>query len=217
MSLAWALAATIGGVAVERARDLGAEVLRWTAGLAIDADGSPHAYALDGKGLDRLANAGKPGKWWGLVVDADGDPVVQGEGDPAPGFFVSPTSLCDRSKRLSDPRRYVDSETVAYIAVPPELVARGVAMGDVALVACGALTTAAIVADVGPHGHLGEGSIALARALGIDADPRLGGCEGGVQVTLWPGTHATPAWPRSKLDIAGVVRAMSRAPAVATL
>ena len=33
----------------------------------------------------------------------------------------------------------------------------------------------AIFADVGPHGKIGEGSIALARALGLDDNPRRGG------------------------------------------
>jgi hypothetical protein len=33
----------------------------------------------------------------------------------------------------------------------------------------------AIFADVGPHGKIGEGSVALARALGLNDDPRHGG------------------------------------------
>jgi hypothetical protein len=36
-------------------------------------------------------------------------------------------------------------------------------------------TSFAIFADVGPHGKIGEGSVALARALGLNDDPRHGG------------------------------------------
>jgi Fungal chitosanase of glycosyl hydrolase group 75 len=66
--------------------------------LGIDADGSPHAYHPNGSppGLDYLANAGKPGNWYGIVTDnqkASGNPVVQGSSDPAPGFYISSTAL----------------------------------------------------------------------------------------------------------------------------
>jgi hypothetical protein len=75
-------------------------------GLRITADGSPRAYHRDPKlGLDFLANAGSTGRWGGLVTDSKGEPVVQGENDPAPGYYVSLTSLQDRTKRPTDPHR----------------------------------------------------------------------------------------------------------------
>ena len=169
--------------------------LRWTAGLAIDADGCPRAYHPSGwRGLDYLGNAGRPGRWWGIVCDSRGEPIVQGEGDPAPGFYVSPTSLCDRTRHIHDPRRYVDSATVPYLAVPSDLIRLGVHLGDVALVTRGEKSTPAIVADVGPPDKLGEGSIALAEALGVPSDPRHGGCSSGVSVRLWRGSGT--GWPR---------------------
>ena len=48
---------------------------------------------------------------------------------------------------------------------------------------------AAIVADESaPELPLGEGSIALASALGIDSDPRHGGIEKGVGYVIYPGS-----------------------------
>ncbi|NCU92315.1 MAG: hypothetical protein EBV44_10280 [Synechococcaceae bacterium WB7_1B_046] len=65
----------------------------FTAGMRIDADGanghdgSGRAAYADGKTgtqpLDYLANAGKPGNWWGIVVDGKGVPIKQAATDPA--------------------------------------------------------------------------------------------------------------------------------------
>src|SRR5258708_2675267 len=83
------------------------------AGLAVDADGSPHAYAPSGsglQGLDYLANAGHSGNWWGIATDSHGMPYIQGPNTPAPGYYVSTTALEDGSKAVNDPARYVNSE-----------------------------------------------------------------------------------------------------------
>ncbi len=125
-----------------------------------------------------------------------------------PGAYVSETALADPSKAIGNPARYVDAQTIPYISVPPELLhALGVRKGDVALVARGPVTAAAVVGDVGPRGKLGEGSPALCRLLGINPDPRLGGAPGGVSVTLWPGS--TRGWPRTVEDVADQVRGLS--------
>jgi hypothetical protein len=172
----------------------------WRSGLAIDADGSPRAYHPDGKsGLDYLANAGKPGNWWALVCNAAGVPIVQGPDDPAPGFYVPATSLVDRSRAAADPRRYVDSETVPYITATRGMLSLGCQLGDVAMVSYGALDCAAVVADVGPNP--GEGSIALARALGLPSDPRHGGCSHPV-VSFAVFKGSARGWPRSNEDVA---------------
>lgn len=194
---------TIGGTAIEEQGD----ALVWTAGLAIDADGSPHAYHPDGRsGLDYLANAGNPGRWWGVVCDG-GVPVEQGLLDPAPGFLVSPTSLCDRTRHLHDPLRYVDSERIPYLAVPRVLLQLGLHLGDVAQVEYQGRSSPAIVADVGPADHLGEGSIALAEALGIPSSPRHGGCSSGVAVRVW--RRSARGWPREWREVETQVEALA--------
>lgn len=180
--------------------------LVWSAGLAIDADGSPDAYTPPGSGLrgrDALANAGRPGNWWGVLTDSgkpDGTPIVQGPDDPCPGFYVSPTALCDPSRKRTDPRRYVDSAKVPYLAIPPELRAIGAKMGDVAHVLYREIGCAAIVADAGPRGKIGEGSIALANALGIPSSPRHGGVAHGVSTVLF--LDSASGWPRAHEEIA---------------
>lgn len=52
----------------------------------------------------------------------------------------------------------------------------------------------AIVGDFGPATHLGEGSIALAKALGIPSDPKTGGTdEARFEYRFWPGEIAKVA------------------------
>jgi hypothetical protein len=179
------------------------KIVSWTSGMGIDADGSPHAYAPLGSGLkalDYLANAGKPGNWYGLVTDPDSNPIIQGQKDPAPGYYVSPTALSDRTKRLHDPRCYVDSETVPYIAIPPELKKlAGVKLGDLVMVLCNGARCGAICADVGPHNKIGEGSIYLAQQLRIPPSAKNGGVSSGVSYTIFKGT--SKGWPRALDDI----------------
>lgn len=186
----------------------------WAGGMNVDADGCPHAYAPVGgalRGLDALGNAGSEGDWFGVVTDngqKTGKPVVQKTG-PWKGFLVSPSSLVDHSiTDLADPARYVDAERVPYISIASDLLAsKGgpLHVGDLAMVVYKGRTCAALVADVGPAHKYGEGSIALAAALGIPSSPRNGGCSSGVVYVCWPGTAATPAWPRSHDDIAASV------------
>ena len=179
---------------------------QWTAGLAIDCDGAFHAYHPDGIGLDDNRNArNAAGKWVGVITDADGQPVIQGPDAPAPGYMVSGTALVDPRWKREDPRRYVDASTICFLVAPPALLRAGLALGDVAWVTYKGRGAAAIFADVGPSSKIGEGSPALARALGIDDSPRHGGVGAGVSVVAWlqSGTH--PPWPRSNEGIAAEV------------
>lgn len=185
----------IGGVDVH----LDGRTVSWTSGMSIDGDGSPRAYSPFGsaqRGLDYLANAGAPGNWYGLACDEHSDPIVQGKDDPAPGYYVSTTALRDHGLPAHDPRSYVDSERVPYIAVPRPLLASGVRLGDFAVVGYGPLKCGAIVADIGPAKHIGEGSIALAEALGMKSDPRRGGVSALVRYCIYLGSAGSPAWPR---------------------
>jgi hypothetical protein len=191
--------------------------IEFEAGMAVDADGAARAYHPDDTGLDRLEHAGGPGSWWALATDEDGEPFVQGKDDPAPGFYVSTTSLVDESRAPRDPRRYVDSAAVPYVALPALFFeALGCKLGDVAWVERRPLDgavrgTAAILADVAPpSAPLGEGSIALAQRLGIPSDPRVGGTRRpSVRYALFCG--APLGWPRpvTEIDAAGE-RAESR-------
>ena len=160
----------------------------FVAGMTIDADGAPNAYNPDNTGLDDLANAGQPGHWEGVIQDRDGNPVVQGPEDPFPGFYVSCTSLSDRTKSPTDPTRYVDASQIPYVVLPREVASQsGARLGDFAVVVNlrNGKSSDAIFADIGT---LGEGSIALAENLGIWANARQGGRRGGILYLVFPGS-----------------------------
>lgn len=178
----------------------------YKAGLAIDADGAFRAYNPDDRlGLDSLNHAGHEGNWWALVTEnekSSGRPVLQLNSDPAPGFYVSTTALYDPDNpNPRDPRRYVDASTVPYVVLHPKAL-NFARLGDFATVVNlqNGRISAAIVADVSaPNLPIGEGSIALARALGIDANPRTGGKDGDVAYLVYP--HSGNRRPRELADI----------------
>lgn len=150
----------------------------YRAKMAIDADGCPRAYGPNNSGLDWTANAGYPGNWWGIVTDVNGDPIIQNSSDPYPGMYVSSTSLVRTGYSNANPLRYVDSENIPYIALPSALQSlANIAKGDLAYVrnTTNGNTCFAYFADTGPGGKLGEGSMALAVALGINSSPKTGG------------------------------------------
>ena len=65
----------------------------------------------------------------------------------------------------------------------------------------------AIVADESaPDLTMGEGSIALARALGVDPDPRSGGTEKGIAYVIFSGSGNGK--PRALDDIASTSQAL---------
>lgn len=158
----------------------------------IDADGSPRAYGPDDTGLDATNNAkDRNGNWVGVMVDSLKNPIIQKEGDPYPNLYVSQTTLFDEKYPISDTRRFVNSEKIPYIALPPDLLTlSGITIGDI----CYAYNPTtqkgsyAIFADIGREGQLGEGSIYLAKQLGItNLDPRTGGLDGeAVQYVIFP-------------------------------
>ena len=179
-------------------------VLFFESGMIIDADGAYRAYHPNGRpGLESLSNAGRPGNWWALVTDngrPNGHPVIQTANDPAPGFYVSMTSLQDPCRARKDPRRYVDAESVYFIVLPAKL-GLGVTLGDLVVAfrpATGA-QACAVYADVGPAHQIGEGSIALAKALGIPSSPKAGGIGSGIFYFVFKGSARK--WPLSQYEI----------------
>ncbi len=179
--------------------------------MAIDADGAYRAYHPDNRlGFDSIEHAGHPGNWWALATDTgepSGHPVVQGKNDPAPGYYVSMTSLFDASIASErDPRRFVDAATIPYVVLPPEGFKQA-QLGDFATVVNlqNGKVAGAIVADQSaPDLPMGEGSIALAVALGINSDPRRGGVEKDVAYIIYP--KSGNGKPRSLNEIVSSLR-----------
>lgn len=173
----------------------GVDAFVYEAGLAVDADGAFRAYHANNRlGLDTIEDAGHPGNWWALATDTgepSGRPVVQGKIDPAPGYYVSMTSLFDAANpNERDPHRFVDAASIPYIVLPP-VGFKYAKLGDFATVLNrrnGKVAEAIVADESAPELKMGEGSIALAVALGIDSNPRSGGIEHGVAYVIYPGS-----------------------------
>ena len=100
-------------------------IITWVSGATIDADGangqggSGHgAYAPVGSGLhglDDLHNAqDQHGNWVGILLQPGTKiPFIQGPGDPAPGFFVSPTSVKNHRFDANGKNRHPGRESLA--------------------------------------------------------------------------------------------------------
>jgi hypothetical protein len=138
-------------------------------------------------------------QWYGVVAEGSAKiagrtiqgvkPVLQRDGS---GFYVSPTSLVDRSVTdTADQRRYPNPLRVASAVVPTSVLKQGVAFGSfgVAIDTRKKLAVPFVVGDAGPR--IGEGSPALARRVAglplsdtIDRKSRFAGQVDGASV-LW--------------------------------
>lgn len=141
-----------------------------------------------------------------LAVDLDGSPFACSADHGA-------TDQCPTSLMLPDGRGGevpVDADAVPYVVIPwagpSDMRGRftaltGVGVGDFGYVRYRGVTVPVIVADTGPFEKLGEGSLALHRALGRElcaARERGGVCtrvvdpmesiDGGVLTVLFPGS-----------------------------
>ena len=154
--------------------DVANNLVSYDGPMMIDADGSPNAYRLDDKGLDSLANAkSRNGQFVGVVV-VNGVPHVQ----PDKVSLVSTTSYQRSGHTVCDPKRYLDSEVIPYVAVPTRVIdaVPGIVIGSRVIVT-NLRTGVSCVAVAGDcsGSHIGEASIACARLLGINANARKGG------------------------------------------
>jgi len=162
--------------------------------MTVDADGAPKCYHPDDTpGLDRLANA-----------TSDSKKFIQGANGigPAPGFFVSGTSLNSGPENRCD--TYVDAVEIPYIVFYSNFP--GVKVGDVAMVVNlqNGKRTHAIIADTN-GGTMGEASVRTAEVLGIPSSPRHGGTNSNIILyIIFPGTKFAPVnppphWPNDRI------------------
>lgn len=159
----------------------------------IDADGAngqngaKAAYMIDDKGSELLANGGMGmhngrvvgiHSWFKDIVILDDDDDEEPKVFPG-GIIVSRTAYKWSEPKANAPDAYLDSETVAYICVPPEIQngVEGIVLGCKCIV-FNRLTgkqAEGVVGDIGPRHKIGEISIEMARLLGINPSPRSGG------------------------------------------
>ena len=130
----------------------------------------------------------------GMAIDADGSPRATA---------IDPHGQLQTSLTYPD-GRYVNSETVNYIALPDGLYTRyGIAPGDFAVVKYGNRYAYAIFADVAPAHVRGEGSMALAAALGINNSPTVGGVAQGVEYLIFAGSGTGKAVSPAQINSRG--------------
>jgi len=118
--------------------------------------------------------------------------------DPYPGYFISTTSLVDSSvpEEPAKPKRYVDATVIPYIALqgpgdkPGPFGITGLRIGDLAMVINGdtGKYSFAIYADW--KSGVGEGSVALAKALGLNSSAANGGADDDILTIVFPGSGA---------------------------
>lgn len=142
--------------------------------MTVDVDGAPNSYGPDNrKALDFELNAHvgakKSGAIVGYLLDKQGKPIIQGNDDPAPGFYISKTGYFDvKNTNEVDPRRYVNAAEINYTVLAKSAKDKGVNTGDFCVVHSikNNKTVFAIVGDTG-HSNGAEGSLALLQRLGF--------------------------------------------------
>ena len=166
--------------------------------MTVDADGAPKCYHPkpdDGLGLDDLANS-----------TSNSRKFIQGKNGvgPAPGFFVSQTSLQFGPENRCD--SFVDAENIPYIVFYGKSKFPSIQLGDVAMVVSlvTGKRTHAIVAD-GNNKTKGEASMKTASNLGVNPSPRHGGDENFNFIYLifpdskFDPVKSPPHWPDAKI------------------
>lgn len=128
-----------------------------------------------------------------MAIDADG----MGD-DGIGGEILDPTyGQNDTSLHYAGSGKPLDARYVRYIVLPEGFNGQGdhpnVRLGDVAAVFYNGRLAYAIFGDAGPASQLGEGSVALADALGIPSDPEYGGVSDGVIYIIFPGSGPNPS------------------------
>ncbi|HID8955863.1 TPA: hypothetical protein ACXE2E_002919 [Klebsiella variicola] len=150
--------------------------------MRVDVDGAPNAYGPKNKKtldyeLNAHVGAKKSGAIVGYLVDRDGNPIIQGKSDPAPGFYISKTGYVDvKNNNKFDPRRYVNAAEINYTLLADSAKKKGVKTGDFCVVHSvnNNKTVFAIVGDTG-NSNGEEGSLALLQRLGYPVKNGKGG------------------------------------------
>lgn len=117
---------------------------------------------------------------------------VDGDGDPL-NTYHDPCWQAGTSLNGPDGKP-VNAMTVPYIVANPVIAAMvpGIVLGCTGHATYRGRTVAAVLADIGPRRKIGEGSIALARALGMHESPINGGVDDALVEWRWfPGRPAS--------------------------
>jgi hypothetical protein len=228
--------------AVQIFRDTNANAIAFTSQMQVNTDGAPDSYHPDNIGITHICNGVSIGPrctwkpncladfnqakaerfrgptkvcFFAMTTGADGVPIIQGDGDPKPGYFVSTTALKQPGENVRTPQAQLDSNTVPFAVIPGHWQSArqpGPRLGDFGVAyrrSTGKLAFF-VIGDTGPRNKLGEGSVALHQALGNDpfvmrhgVRRALRGISGrDVLYVLFPGS----AQPGQRLDAAAIER-----------
>lgn len=129
----------------------------------------------------------------GMAVDADGSPRAR---------QIDPDGQVNTSMRYAD-NKSVNAEVVPYMVLPGGAYQKyGVQLGDMVLVrnTDNGRMAVAVFADVGPRNKTGEGSMELAREMGLNPSPTKGGTsKASIEYLVLPNTHGTK--PRNEQEL----------------
>jgi hypothetical protein len=191
----------IGKVPLYRHQPSGAVV--FSSIMHVNPDGAPDAYHPDDIGTVHICNgirvrstcaqdkpwisdcmadyrkarseefSGKTPVCFFAMATRDGVPLVQGNDDPKPGYFISTTHLKQPGEDVRRPAGQIDSNVIPFAVIPKTWLGKsepGPRIGDMGIAyrrSTGAVS-GFVIADSGPENKIGEGSIALLQALGRD-------------------------------------------------
>jgi hypothetical protein len=160
-----------------------------TKNLALDLDGARHAYHPNNEGIDHNLNGGisqeeatqnhfaiTGNRGYGIAKKLSPDKTFYIGYLQPDGYFVSQTTVYDKTKAEGDPARYADAETIPYIAYSPGWKKKGIKSGDIAYVINldNGKEFAAIFADWRNNDDAIEISLALADSLNIPVTTKMG-------------------------------------------
>jgi hypothetical protein len=200
-----AAAATVGAsnssAAVNAAGPTAAQLLAKTSSCTAASNGT---YATDdgGPATVSICRNGSAYFWTSdMDIDCDGITTTHCNASTDP-WYQAQTSF-DTSTGA-----YFTSDVTHYFVIPLpssrfDYQAAGITPGSVAAVVYNGKVAYAVFADEGPDDIIGEGSYALATALGIDPDPDTGGTDGPVTFVVFPGQVPNPVENNTAIDAAG--------------
>jgi hypothetical protein len=190
--------AEIGTVQVFR--DPGSKAIGFASQMQVNTDGAPDSYHPDDIGITHICNGVSVGRsctwkaqclpafrqakaehfkgptkicFFAMTTDAHGVPMIQGNADPKPGYFVSTTALKQPGENVRTPQGQLDSNIVPFAVIPgtwQRSGSPGPKLGDfgIAYRRSNGKSAFFVIGDTGPKNKLGEGSVALHQALGND-------------------------------------------------
>ena len=165
-------------------------------------------YATDDGGAETVAicKSGSAYFWTAdMDIDCDGISTARCNASTDP-WYQAQTSF------TTSTGAYFTSDVTRYYVIPlPSsrftYSANGIRAGSVAAVVYNGKVAYAVFADEGPSNIIGEGSYALAVALGIDPNPASGGTAGPVTFIVFPGSVPSPVENNATIDSVGAAAA----------